>query len=106
MYAAESQHAIPPPGILIAVVVVDVGVIVVVTADRRLRFLLASGRGGRTVALAPNPPVSPPVVGPRGHLPPQRQSRPGSSAMTMIDGGVGGGREVEKRTPDPPPNTR
>jgi hypothetical protein len=45
----------------------------------RSRFLLAAGRRGRTVALAPNPPVSPPIAGPRRHLPPRRQSRRGSS---------------------------
>ena len=60
-----------PPGIIITVVAVDVDVIIVVTANQQSHFLLAARRGGRTVALAPNPPVSPPIAGPRHHLPPR-----------------------------------
>ena len=45
-------------------IVVDGGVVVIVAADRQSRFPLAAGRGGRTVALAPDPPVSPPIARP------------------------------------------
>jgi hypothetical protein len=68
----SNRNTRSPPGIVIAVVVVDGGVAVVVTTNRQSRFLLAAGRGARTVAFAPDPPVSPPVAGPWHHLPPQQ----------------------------------
>ena len=46
-------------------------------------FRLPPEGGGRTVALAPNPPVSPPIAGPRRHLPPQRRSCRGSSVSKL-----------------------
>jgi hypothetical protein len=63
-------------------------------------FCLSPERGARTVALAHNPPVSPPIAGPRRHLPPQRRSHRGSPATTsttVSGGGGSGGGEADSR---------
>ena len=68
-------------------VIVDGGVIVVVVADRRSRFLLATGRGGRMVAIAPNPPVSPPS--PNRGVTSLPDNDPATGPLSLISQNVG-----------------
>ena len=94
------------PDIIIAVVVMDGGDVVIVTAAQRSHFALAAGRGGRTVALAPDPPVPPPL--PYRDVTSLPDDDPAASPLSLIgqnEGplcGGGGGGLGEKRTPDPP----
>ena len=48
--------------IVIWVLVMGSGVVVVIAVNLPLHFPLAAGRGGRKAALAPDPPVSPPIA--------------------------------------------